>query len=165
MKISCLDINHRGWGHRDNSAVESKRVYLCGETAVDPVGEGAEAIPQVDCAARTVYRRERANKICQLYANDVQQVDKVWCLNIRNNRPDQQLKTANSARLIPIHSSLIAGGFMDFVQERAGVVVPRVTSSTRRRQPFLGAVVQSPASRRRSLPQPAAYRGNHVQGS
>ncbi|MEH8164714.1 hypothetical protein, partial [Aeromonas allosaccharophila] len=31
---------------------------LCVETAVDPVGEGAEAIPQVDCAARPVYRRE-----------------------------------------------------------------------------------------------------------
>ncbi|UNP90273.1 tyrosine-type recombinase/integrase [Aeromonas encheleia] len=43
-----------------------------------------------------------------------------WCLNIRDNRPDQKLKTANSARLIPIHSSLIAGGFIDFVQERAG---------------------------------------------
>ncbi|WP_420884384.1 hypothetical protein [Aeromonas allosaccharophila] len=35
-------------------AVESKRVYICGETAVDPVGEGAEAIPQVDCAARPI---------------------------------------------------------------------------------------------------------------
>jgi len=54
----------------------------------------------------------------------VQQVDKVWCLNIREYRPDPQLKTANSARLIPIHSSLIAGGFIDFVQERAGAVVP-----------------------------------------
>nr|WP_256353734.1 tyrosine-type recombinase/integrase [Aeromonas sp. sif2433] len=43
-----------------------------------------------------------------------------WCLNIRDNRPDQKLKTANSARFVPIHSSLIAGGFIDFVQERAG---------------------------------------------
>ncbi len=50
-----------------------------------------------------LYKGARANKICQLYADDV-----------------QQLKTANSARPIPIHSSLIAGGFMDFVQERAG---------------------------------------------
>jgi len=71
-----------------------------------------------------LYTGARANRICQLYAGDVQQVDKVWCLNIRNNRPDQQFKTANSACLIPIHSSLIAGGFIDFVQERAGAVVP-----------------------------------------
>ncbi|EKB18887.1 tyrosine-type recombinase/integrase [Aeromonas veronii] len=67
-----------------------------------------------------LYTGARANEICQLYADDVQQVDEVWCLNIRDNRPDQKLKTANSARLIPIHSSLIAGGFIDFVQERAG---------------------------------------------
>jgi len=71
-----------------------------------------------------LYTGARANEICQLYAGDMQQVDKVWCLNIRNNRPDQQLKTANSACLIPIYSSLIAGGFIDFVQERAGAVVP-----------------------------------------
>ncbi|MGY3929326.1 phage integrase family site specific recombinase [Aeromonas encheleia] len=67
-----------------------------------------------------LYTGARANEICQLYADDVQQVDKVWCLNIRDNRPDQKLKTANSARLIPIHSSLISGGFIDFVQDRAG---------------------------------------------
>ncbi|MFM5093130.1 tyrosine-type recombinase/integrase [Aeromonas rivipollensis] len=67
-----------------------------------------------------LYTGARANEICQLYADDVQQVDEVWCLNIRDNRPDQKLKTANSTRLIPIHSSLIAGGFIGFVQERAG---------------------------------------------
>ena len=67
-----------------------------------------------------LYTGARANEICQLYADDVQLVDEVWCLNIRDNRPDQKLKTVNSARLIPIHSSLIAGGFIDFVQERAG---------------------------------------------
>ena len=67
-----------------------------------------------------LYTGARANEICQLYADDVQQVDEVWCLNIRDNRPNQKLKTANSARLIPIHSSLIAGGFIGFVLERAG---------------------------------------------
>lgn len=66
-----------------------------------------------------LYTGARANEICQLYADDVQQVDGVWCLNIWDNRPDQKLKTAYSAHLIPIHSSLMAGGFIDFVQERA----------------------------------------------
>ncbi|MGU5864931.1 integrase, partial [Aeromonas caviae] len=59
-----------------------------------------------------LYTGARANEICQLYADDVPLVDEVWCLNIRDNRPDQKLKTVNSARLIPIHSSLIAGGFI-----------------------------------------------------
>ncbi len=67
-----------------------------------------------------MYAGARANEICQLYADDVQQVDGVWCLNIRDSRPDQKLKTANSARLVPIHSSLIAAGFIEFVKGRAG---------------------------------------------
>ena len=62
----------------------------------------------------------RANEICQLYADDVQQVDGIWCLNIRSGRPDQKLKTANSARLVPIHRHLIQSGFIEFVKERIG---------------------------------------------
>ncbi|MGY3856595.1 tyrosine-type recombinase/integrase [Aeromonas intestinalis] len=62
----------------------------------------------------------RANELCQLYADDVQQVDGVWCLNIRAGRPDQKLKTSNSARLVPLHSALLAAGFLDFCKSRAG---------------------------------------------
>ena len=62
----------------------------------------------------------RANEICQLYADDVQQVDGIWCLNIRNGRPDQKLKTVNSARLVPLHRHLIQSGFIEFVKGRAG---------------------------------------------
>ncbi|MBL0626559.1 site-specific integrase [Aeromonas jandaei] len=62
----------------------------------------------------------RANEICQLYADDVQQVDGIWCLNIRNGRPDQKLKTANSARLVPLHRHLLQSGFIEFVKERIG---------------------------------------------
>ncbi|VXA79361.1 MULTISPECIES: site-specific integrase [Aeromonas] len=62
----------------------------------------------------------RANEICQLYADDVQQVDGLWCLNIRSGRPDQKLKTCNSARLIPLHRHLLQAGFIEFVTGRAG---------------------------------------------
>lgn len=62
----------------------------------------------------------RANEICQLYADDVQQVDGIWCLNIRSGRPDQKLKTANSARLVPLHRHLLQSGFIEFVTGRAG---------------------------------------------
>ncbi|CAD7491074.1 tyrosine-type recombinase/integrase [Aeromonas dhakensis] len=62
----------------------------------------------------------RANEICQLYADDVQQVDGIWCLNIRSGRPDQKLKTANSARLVPLHRHLLQSGFIEFVKGRAG---------------------------------------------
>ncbi|KLV47467.1 hypothetical protein SH16_01194 [Aeromonas caviae] len=62
----------------------------------------------------------RANEICQLYADDVQHVDGIWCLNIRSGRPDQKLKTANSARLVPLHRHLLQSGFIEFVKGRAG---------------------------------------------
>ncbi|MGL5410469.1 MAG: site-specific integrase, partial [Shewanella sp.] len=62
----------------------------------------------------------RANEICQLYADDVQQVDGIWCLNIRSGRPDQKLKTANSARLVPLHRHLLQSGFIEFVKGRIG---------------------------------------------
>jgi integrase len=62
----------------------------------------------------------RANEICQLYADDVQQVDGIWCLNIRSGRPDQKLKTANSARLVPLHRYLLQSGFIEFVKGRIG---------------------------------------------
>ncbi len=67
-----------------------------------------------------IYTGARANELCQLYADDVQQVDGIWCLNIRSGRPDQKLKTPNSARLIPLHSTLIDAGFIGFVQGREG---------------------------------------------
>lgn len=62
----------------------------------------------------------RANEICQLYADDVQQVDGIWCLNIRSGRPDQKLKTVNSARLVPLHRYLLLSGFIEFVKGRVG---------------------------------------------
>ena len=43
-----------------------------------------------------LYTGARANEICQLYADDVQQVDEVWCLNIRDNRPDQSKRPAKA---------------------------------------------------------------------
>ena len=67
------------------------------------------------------YTGARANEICQLYADDVQCIDGIWCLNIRSNRPDQKLKTENSARLVPIHSDVLAEGFLGFVEGRIGL--------------------------------------------
>ncbi|MDM5131406.1 site-specific integrase [Aeromonas piscicola] len=66
------------------------------------------------------YTGARANEICQLYADDVVQVDNIWCIKVQAGRPDQKLKTDNSKRLIPIHSAVLDAGFLAFVQGRAG---------------------------------------------
>lgn len=62
----------------------------------------------------------RSNEACQLYSDDIEQVNGVWCFNIRATREDQSLKTEASQRLVPIHSKLIDGGFLDFVASRKG---------------------------------------------
>lgn len=66
----------------------------------------------------------RLNEICQLDATDIQNVEGVACFSIndgaKQNHCDKRLKTASSERLIPIHPTLLAIGFMGFVSERAG---------------------------------------------
>ncbi|USV55845.1 site-specific integrase [Aeromonas encheleia] len=66
------------------------------------------------------YHGLRSNEACQLYSDDIEQVNGVWCFNIRATREDQSLKTEASQRLVPIHSKLIDGGFLDFVASRKG---------------------------------------------
>lgn len=66
----------------------------------------------------------RLNEICQLDVADIQIVEGLACFSIndgaKQNVGDKRLKTASSERLIPIHPTLLAIGFMEFVSERAG---------------------------------------------
>lgn len=67
------------------------------------------------------YHGLRSNEACQLYSDDIEKVNGVWCFNIRATRKDQSLKTEASQRLVPIHSKLLADGrFLDFVASRRG---------------------------------------------
>lgn len=66
------------------------------------------------------YHGLRSNEACQLYSDDIERVNSVWCFNIRATRKDQSLKTEASQRLVPIHSKLLAAGFLDFVASRKG---------------------------------------------
>ena len=67
----------------------------------------------------------RLNEICQLDVSDVQNIEGVDCFyitgNSTSNGGQKRLKTASSERLIPIHPTLLAIGFMEHVaQRRAG---------------------------------------------
>ncbi len=59
----------------------------------------------------------RIEEICQLQTEDVQEVDGIWCFNIREGA-ERSLKTAAAARLVPIHPDLKALGFLEFVESR-----------------------------------------------
>lgn len=64
----------------------------------------------------------RLNEICQLDVADVRNVEGIDCFWVTGGTTltsgDKRLKTASSERLIPIHPTLIAMGFMTFVAER-----------------------------------------------
>jgi integrase len=62
----------------------------------------------------------RQNEICQLYADDIKQIDGIpcFCIDTETNgerKPDKHLKNRNAHRTIPIHPTLIHLGFLDYV--------------------------------------------------
>ncbi|MGR5412846.1 tyrosine-type recombinase/integrase [Vibrio astriarenae] len=62
------------------------------------------------------YSGARINELCQLYKEDIQKIDGIWCLSINKNTPDKRLKNPNAQRLVPIHSELIKLGFLSHVK-------------------------------------------------
>jgi len=60
----------------------------------------------------------RLNELCQLYTRDVYEVDSIWVISINDDAEDKKIKTADSTRLIPVHSKLIELGFIQFVNNR-----------------------------------------------
>ncbi|MDA7089280.1 site-specific integrase [Pseudomonas sp. SA3-5] len=60
----------------------------------------------------------RPGELCQLYAGDIFKSAGIWVIRITDEGPEQRLKTAFSAREIPIHPTLVDIGFLDFVAMR-----------------------------------------------
>ncbi|GLR80129.1 site-specific integrase [Azospirillum oryzae] len=63
----------------------------------------------------------RREEVCQLEKADVQNVDGIWCMNIRvlsdsddEDAEEKSLKTANSRRLMPIHDCALRMGFVAY---------------------------------------------------
>jgi len=48
----------------------------------------------------------RLEELCQLYLDDIRQIEGLWCLDLKEGRPDQSLKTASSERVVPLHPFL-----------------------------------------------------------
>jgi integrase len=60
------------------------------------------------------YSGARLSEVCQLRAEDVVQVDGIWCLKL--DPEAGSLKTRSSERAIPLHPAVIESGFPDFAQ-------------------------------------------------
>lgn len=73
-----------------------------------------------------LYTGARLNELCQLYVDDVVQLDGIDCLHIQAARPGQKLKNASSERLVPLHPRLKELGFMEYVGSLKARGVDRV---------------------------------------
>ena len=65
-----------------------------------------------------LYTGAHLNELCQLYVNNIKEIDKIWCIDINRNTNDKKLKNASSERVIPIHPKLIELGFLNFLKEQ-----------------------------------------------
>ncbi|TOF43780.1 site-specific integrase, partial [Vibrio parahaemolyticus] len=54
-------------------------------------------------------------ELCQLYKEDIKNIDGIVCISINRNTTDKRLKTPNSERLIPLHPRLVELGFIKHV--------------------------------------------------
>jgi integrase len=59
----------------------------------------------------------RISELCQLKPSDISQRDGVWAIDINADDEDQSIKTAAGIRIIPLHSQLIALGFLDYLED------------------------------------------------
>jgi integrase len=61
----------------------------------------------------------RLNEVAQLLIDDIQEEDEVWYFNISDEGENQkEVKNKASKRKVPVHSSLIDAGFLDFYRSR-----------------------------------------------
>lgn len=73
----------------------------------------------------SMYTGMRLDEICQLYLEDVQQVDKVWCISV-NDEKDKKVKTITGKRIVPVHPVLLSCGFIEYVDSLRKAGVPRL---------------------------------------
>jgi integrase len=95
-----------GQGIRGYSDQEAIRLLSAAALESDPVRRW---IPLMCC-----YTGARLNEICQLRKQDVEQIGDIWALHFCAEAGP--IKNTNSERTVPIHSALIASGFLEYVK-------------------------------------------------
>ena len=116
-------------------ADELRKVYdvddlklIVSKLSYDPEKPERYWIPMV-----AMYSGMRLDEICQLYVEDVQQIDDVWSFNI-NDQKDKKLKNDASKRIVPVHPVLISLGIIKYVESMVKSGVPRLWMNLKWRQ-------------------------------
>ena len=69
-----------------------------------------------------LFTGSRKNAVFTLQYKDIMQRDGIWCVNFIEDCPGiKRLKTEDSQRIVPIHSTLIKMGFLDYVHRKSRV--------------------------------------------
>ena len=106
-----------GQGRRGFSEAEAKIILGGAATERDPVRRW---VPWV-CA----FTGARLSEVCQLRVEDIVDVDGTRAMRFEADAGS--LKNVGSERTVPLHSALIAAGFLDFVRSRkAGPLFPEL---------------------------------------
>ncbi|HZQ01362.1 MAG TPA: DUF6538 domain-containing protein [Reyranella sp.] len=108
------------WEQDELEKLFGSPVYAEGKRPRGGAGEAAYWLPVL-----ALYHGYRAGELAQLDKADVVKRSKVWCLAIRPSEDDQaedakSVKTDTSVRVVPIHSAVIALGFLDYVDAVKG---------------------------------------------
>jgi len=69
----------------------------------------------------------RQNEACQLYKNDVMQVNGTWCFRIDDLNEGQSLKNSSSRRFVPISSRLLEAGLLAYVEKQEIRLFPKLS--------------------------------------
>ena len=72
-----------------------------------------------------MYSGMRLNEICQLYIDDVHQVEGIWCFSV-NGAKDKRLKNISSERMLPVHPKLVDLGFLEHVEKIRNTAATRL---------------------------------------
>ena len=69
-----------------------------------------------------LFTGSRKNAVFTLQYKDIIQKDGIWCINFIEDCPGiKRLKTEDSQRIVPIHSTLIKMGFLDYIHRKSRV--------------------------------------------
>lgn len=99
---------------------------------LEAAGKERERPYQFWSVALGAHTGARLNELAQLRVADVQEIEGVWSFRFQEEEPDQRLKTEASQRVVPIHSALIAAGFIRFIEERRRAGQERLFPELRR---------------------------------
>ena len=67
-----------------------------------------------------LFTGSRKNAVFTLQYKDILQIDGIWCINFIEDCPGiKRLKTEDSERIVPIHSTLIKMGFLNYVHRKS----------------------------------------------